>query len=153
MPRHKGFDPSRVKSLLPHLFVKEIPHDDDLHVRLRGEYLVKLLGPVHQGVNVYDRFEPGPKKIHIQFIKTVLETPVAGVLHRSPDTPEGLPYNFWTIALPFADEEGRVSFIIGCGQIDVIQTWPWQETVKMLGTALIHPPEYIDIGYGLPATN
>ncbi len=89
-PRHKGgFDPSSVKSLLPHLFVKEIPYDDDLQVRLQGEYLVKLLGPVHQYVNVYDRFEPCPKKTHIQFIKTVLETPVAGVLHRSPDTPEG----------------------------------------------------------------
>ncbi len=71
------------------------------------------------------------------------------LIHRK----EGLAYNFWTIALPFADEDGRISFIIGCGQIDVLQTWPWQETVKMLGIALIHPPEYIDIGHGLPAEN
>ncbi len=151
VPLRSDINPVQIKEILPHLHLSEWQPPDRLIVRLRGTALDGQFQDPKEGDNMLDVVHGDDHVGYCNALNKVFSLPCGVLLDRRiPDEFGGLA-PFHMLALPLADNEGRVRFMVGASAIEGVPLWSFLQKAPFTVTdARLTEAHYIDIGFGVP---
>lgn len=157
MPREGGhaplktqFSPSKLRRLMPHLFLLELSKKKEISVRLMGSAVEGVLDRAASKDTVFDTLLSKDWRFYNRFMKACGGAPCAGRFSRSVERPDGVMVKVDSLGVPLADKHGAPRYMLG-----VIVTQPSSADQPMTirevePSAPISSHEFIDLGNGVP---
>lgn len=150
VPKHRDFNPMKLHTYLPNIYITELLSDEQLLVRLSGTALDENAGYGLKGTNFLDLCQPTERQLHVKTFKAMIGQPCGVEMIRRVILNDGRTHQFKSVSLPLADPEGVPRFIVGI--TIVAANIAYEANVYRSGKLRTKVLDYsfIDIGAGTP---
>jgi len=150
VPMRRDFNPMKLHTYLPNIYITELLSDDHLLVRLSGTALDENAGYVLRGTNFLDICQPAERPLHVKTFKTMTSHPCGVEMTRRVVLTDGRIHQFRSISLPLADKQGMPRFIVGITNVaaNIAYEAKVDRSDKLRTNVLDFT--FIDIGAGKP---
>lgn len=149
-PLKTKFNPSKLRRLVPHLFLLERCSKKDIRVRIMGSELENSLDVDSPDETVFETLLAEDWRFYDRFMKMCGGAPCAGRFSRSVERHDGQTVKVDSLGVPLADEEGEPRYMLG-----VVVTQLGEDNPMV--SANIREPEifqsdheFVDLGNGIP---
>tara|TARA_R110002124_G_scaffold18728_1_gene75909 strand:- start:382 stop:972 length:591 start_codon:yes stop_codon:yes gene_type:complete len=151
VPRAEDINPGSMKSLLPEIFIFELPDDGSVRYRLAGTQAVKRLGFEPKGMNLLEMTPEDVRPFVLGAFQLVGHHHVGGLAHFSSSSEARKNYGLELLLLPITAPEGQPARILSLstrlepeGVLD--DEGKTQSFAEEVENAII-----FDLGFGIPA--
>jgi len=150
VPQRSAFNPMKIHTCLPYIYVTEMLSDDMIEIRLSGSAIDDNAGQSLKGSNFLDICEPGERAIHVKICRLLITWPCGIEMVRRTTRKDGRIHQYKSISYPFADNVGVPRYIVGIADVAenvaVNLEFGHKEKIK---TEIVHC-NFVDIGAGVP---
>lgn len=148
-PRKTSFNPAKVSSLMPFLFLIERVEKGDLVVRLKGNELNETMGCRTRDRCMFDAMMRRDWAFYDRFVSSCAKNICAGRLLRTVRLKDGLYKDVESLHVPLSDGEGNARFMLGVMTTGTNRTASTMESYKSPKAAILNY-QYVDLGCGVP---
>ncbi|TNE64262.1 MAG: PAS domain-containing protein [Alphaproteobacteria bacterium] len=159
LPRRPGcalpyWDDVRAGPLAPimkHIWVMEFRPPASMIIRFLGSEVVRLSGRDTTGEDFLSiRTNPARRSLTMAIYRTAYNTPCATMLRRTLSRPGFNPRDMLSTFAPLASEGEGHWLLIGVTETIEADNLPEDPGIAAYTTAEMFPPEFVDIGFGVP---
>jgi hypothetical protein len=153
VPKRSDVRPSDMKTMLPWVVMGERSGPRQMIPTVIGSAIDEVLHASFTGINLFD-FLPEEIAVRLDaYYSNITDTPCGGYVERTLASDSGLLKGYQTTLFPLVGAEGKVDRLIGI--VSVMKTDPLMDHFgkpRDVQTVAITKEEYIDIGFGVPAS-
>lgn len=149
LPMRSQFDPSKILTLLPYVYLLEHKSREEMIVRLVGTALDEISAVSITGRNYFDVCPPEDIALYIEINDNLHALPCANLVVRDITYENGKSYRLSSMGFPMVNEEGMLTYTIGL-MLPNRQFNSDEMDDGGVSYSVLHDLTYIDIGFGLP---
>mgnify|MGYP003646169963 FL=1 len=157
MPKNGGsaplktqFSPSKIRRLMPHLFLLELSSKKAINVRLMGSAVEGVLDQTASRDTVFNTLLSKDWRFYDRFMKACGGASCAGRFSRSVERLDGITVKVDSLGVPLADKNGTPRYTLG---VIVTQPSSADQPITIRPVEASTPKsshEFIDLGNGVP---
>lgn len=150
VPKRRDFNPMKLHTHLPDIYITELLSDEQLLVRLSGTRIDDNAGYVLKGTNFLDICHPTERALHVTSFKAMISHPCGVEMTRRIMLSDGRVHQFKSISLPLADREGVPRFIVGITNVapNIVYETKVNRSDKLRSQVMEF--NFVDVGAGVP---
>ncbi|MGV8998003.1 MAG: PAS domain-containing protein [Parvibaculaceae bacterium] len=151
VPRAEDVNPATMKTLLPEIFIFELPDDGSVRYRLAGTKAVKRLGFEPRGMNLLDMMPPSLRPFALGAFQLVAHYHVGGLAHFSSSSEARSDYGLELVLLPIIPPAGQPARILSLStRLEPDDVSDDEGKTEIFGENM-EDAIIFDLGFGIPA--
>lgn len=151
VPRAEAINPGTMKSLLPEIFIFELPDDGSVRYRLAGTQAVERLGFEPKGMNLLDLTPEDARPFVAGAFQLVAHHHVGGLAHFSSSSEHRENYGLELVLLPITAPDGQPPRILSLStRLDPEDVRDNEGKTEIFAVE-IENAIIFDLGLGIPA--
>lgn len=150
VPRAQDINPGSMKTLLPEIFIFELPDDGSVRYRLAGTQAVKRLGFEPKGMNLLEFTPPDIRPFVLGAFQLVAHHHVGGLGHFSSSSESRKDYGLELVLLPITAPDGQPPRILSLStRLEPEGVLPDEGKTESFAEE-IENAIIFDLGFGIP---
>mgnify|MGYP003654840116 CR=1 FL=1 len=150
-PRADDINPGSMKTLLPEIFIFELPDDGTVRYRLAGTQAVKRLGFEPKGMNLLELTPENARPFVLGAFQLVAHHHVGGLAHFTSSSENRNDYGLELVLLPITAPDGQPPRILSLStRLDPDDVHDDEGKTEIFAIE-VENAVIFDIGFGIPA--
>lgn len=150
VPRAEDINPGSMKTLLPEIFIFELPDDGSVRYRLAGTLAVKRLGFEPKGMNLLDMTPADTRPYVLGAFQLVAHHHVGGLAHFSSSSETRKNYGLELVLLPIVAPDGQPPRILSLStRLDPDDVLPDEGKTESFAEE-VENAIIFNLGFGIP---